>query len=146
SSPISMIDTVCQAYSDHQIIATLHPNEVYSTVDHTALDRLQKKYPNLTVQRGRTADLIKQCALIVTQNSGAAFTGYLFQKPTILFGKTDAHHIALGPDVLGTIPMIKAGVFDAYVYWYWQLMNINGGHPDCEAHILRDLRQSGWDI
>lgn len=146
ASPISMIESVCMAYPDRTVIATLHPNEVYSNADHRALDQLGLRYKNLTVQSGGTPDLIKTCALVVTQNSSVAFTGYLFHKPAILFGKTDTHHIALGSGALGSIPKIKAEVFDAYVYWYWQLMCINGGHPDCEAHIKRDLQQSGWDI
>lgn len=146
ASPIDMVKRVCDTHASRRIIATLHPKEDYTDVEMAALNALEAECDNLTVQTGGSLDLVKRCALVVTQNSGVAFTGYLFHKPAVLFGKTDVHHIAGWPDELGAEPEIAPEVFDVYVYWYWQQMCINGGHPDCDAQILRDLRQSGWDI
>jgi hypothetical protein len=71
------------------------------------------------------ADLLGRCDYIVTQNSSVAFNGYFFGKPSLLFRKTDFHHIAVQAEIdelaagFETAQKIQPD-YAAYVHWFWQ--------------------------
>ncbi|MDO5648354.1 hypothetical protein [Paracoccus sp. (in: a-proteobacteria)] len=74
ASPLKMIQAA--ARTGRPCIATLHPKEVYDDRDRAALDRLAARFPNLTIG-GDTARLLRDCAFVVTQNSGVGFDGLI---------------------------------------------------------------------
>ena len=80
---------------------------------------------------------------MVTQNSSAAFNGYFYGKPAVLFGKVDFHHIALGPDTMDRFED-HAPDYARYVWWFWQNQSINAGHPSAEQKIEDRFRTFGW--
>ena len=149
-SPIEMVKH-CLAQTECPVIATLHPNERYSTLEVQALEVLEKSHARLTVQIGGMNDLILGCDYIVTQNSSVAFSGYLFGKPALLFRKTDFHHISVQAD-LDDLAIGFAAVkrtepdYAAYVHWYWQKNSINAGRPEAEERIAARLRRFGWPV
>ena len=97
-SPLEMVEH-CLAQTSRQVVATLHPNEHYGKAEIAALERLEKAHKRLTVQSGVMSDLLGRCDYIVTQNSSVAFNGYFFGKPSLLFRKTDFHHIVVRADI-----------------------------------------------
>ena len=150
-SPIEMVLHVLTQDPDRPVIATLHPNEMYSDKDLSALDDLVKSQPRLTVKTGDMRALLQNCDYVVTQNSGAAFFGYFFGKPTVLFGRIDFHHIAANVQGLGveqafdqvqTLTPDYAG----YLHWFWQTMSINAGRPDAEDKIKQAMIRAGWPM
>jgi hypothetical protein len=150
-SPMSMIEAILKHDPTRQVIATLHPKEVYSEADIAALHLLETMHSSFELRAGGMEELLQGCDYVVTQNSSAAFDGFFFGKPAILFGQIDFHHIAASVHRLGL-----AGAFDAvhtitpdyakYIHWYWQTMSINAGHPSAEQKIKAAVSRAGWPM
>jgi len=147
-SPLEMVEH-CLAQTRLPVIATLHPNERYDRAEIAALTKLEKAHDRLTVQTGGMEALLAGCNYIVTQNSSVAFNGFFFGKPSLLFRKTDFHHIA----VKAAVEDLEAGFdavaraapdYAAYVHWFWQKNSINAGRPEAEEKIAARLRRFGW--
>lgn len=151
-SPIEMIRQTLEYGPKKPIIATLHPGENYTAEEFEALAELVEEHPELAVYENKEPkDLLPECDCVVTQNSAVAFAGYFWNKPAVLFGKIDFHHIALNVDRMGVKEAFKglAGhkpEFNKYIYWFLQIMSINAGRPEAEEKILEILRRRGWDL
>lgn len=150
ASPIDMLREVL-ARTDRPILATLHPNETYSDDERRALHDLAAASPRLTVQADGSAAALRACDMVVTQNSGLAFHGYVFHKPAMLFARADFHHIAGSVPEMGVEAAFDrlagpAPDFDGYLYWFLQEQAINAGRDDCGDRIIDALRGHGWKI
>jgi hypothetical protein len=150
-SPIDMIKATLKHESKRNIIATLHPSETYSKAELDALTTLTDTYDQLSVQAGKTDELLQGCDYIVTQNSSLGFHGYFLQKPLILFGKTDFHHIALNVGQAGVENAFAARAghapdYAAYLYWFLQKQAINAGRPETKATIRNVFLHHGWPV
>ena len=150
-SPVRMIEHVLEHDPNRKIVVTLHPNETYSPQELSALDALQARSSRLSVETGAMEHWLSACDYVVTQNSAAAFSGYFFEKPAILFAKIGIHHIAANVIDLGFEAAIR-GVMDrrpdyaGYIHWFWQKMSINAGRPDAEARVALIFRAAGWPV
>jgi len=150
-SPLEMLETTLQRCPEDQVLATLHPKEVYSAEEQRALERLRQRYSNLTIQTGGSVQALAQCRLVVTQNSAVAFSGLLFARPAVLFARVDFHHIAANINELGVEGAFRTveemcSNYERYVFWFLQKMAINAGRPSAEAKILSALRAGGWKL
>ncbi|SEQ86612.1 hypothetical protein SAMN04488092_11527 [Thalassovita taeanensis] len=150
-SPMEMLAAVLQHDPVRRVFATLHPNEVYSASELAGLDALCARFPRLSLQTGGMEEMLARCDYVVTQNSSAAFNGYFFGKPCILFARVDFHHIAANVFDLGRDEAFRAMSaplpdFAAYLWWFWQEMSINAGRPEAEHKIHAALRRGGWPI
>ncbi|MEQ6202952.1 hypothetical protein ABMC88_07835 [Sulfitobacter sp. HNIBRBA2951] len=147
-SPLDMV-RACLTHTDKPVVATVHPNEVYSAPEIAALEAMAKADPRLTVQRGGMDDLLPYCDYVVTQNSSVAFNGYFFGKSALLFRKADFHHIATlaeADDLTEGFAAVQTAAPDyaAYIHWFWQRNCINAGRPEAEETIAARLRRFGW--
>ena len=147
-SPVAMIESLL-ARDPRPVVATLHPRETYTPEDRAALAVLTERHARLTLREGGTMDLLRDCALVVTQNSGVALQGFFAAKPALLFAEIDFHHIA------GSVP--RDGLdrafarlddppppFTAYLYWYFKMNAINAEVPEMQEQIERRLFDHGW--
>lgn len=150
-APIDMVRSVLRHDPARNVIATLHPSEDYDAADLKALERLAWDEPRLSVETGEMHRHLLACDYVVTENSSAAFNGFFFHKPCVLFARIDFHHIAANVLTLG-----EAGAFarvldmqpdyDGYIHWFWQIMSINAGRPEVDAKIAEALRRGGWPV
>jgi hypothetical protein len=150
-APIDMVRSVLRHDPARNVIATLHPSEDYDAADLKALERLAWDEPRLSVETGEMHRHLLACDYVVTENSSAAFNGFFFHKPCVLFARIDFHHIAANVLTLG-----EAGAFarvldmqpdyDGYIHWFWQIMSINAGRPEADAKIAEALRRGGWPV
>ena len=150
-SPLEMIEHCLEHDPKRAVVATLHPKEHYSTQDLVDLDALKRRYPRLTIDTGNMAGYLRTCDYVVTQNSGAAFSGYFFEKPALLFAKIDFHHIAERADMKDLSKSFakvaaRAPAYDKYIWWFWQDQSINAGREDAEDKIAARLRRFGWPM
>lgn len=88
---------------------------------------------------------------MVSQNSSAAFSGFFFGKPAVLFGRIDFHHIAANVHDLGVDDALRIGPdlkpdYARYIHWFWQEMSINAGHPQAREKIRDILQRAGWPV
>lgn len=146
-----MIDTILEQDPSRKILIKPHPRESYSADEQAFIDTLTQS-PRISIAKAGTHSLLTHCAYVVTQNSALAFQGFLFQKPAILFAKSDFHHICQSiktPDQAADAfakTVNERPAFEKYIYWYLQLNCINAGRADVGAAILDMLRECGWDI
>lgn len=150
-SPLDMIRHCLTHLPDRKIIATLHPKEEYTASERAKLDVLARKHPNLEIATGDMVHYLQTCDFVVTENSSAAFNGFFFGKPALLFAGIDFHHIAVKADMddLQTSFDRVAGHapdYAAYVWWFWQSQSINAGKDDARDKIAARLRRFGWPI
>lgn len=148
-SPLEMIETVLKYDPKRKVIATLHPNEQYTPQEQTALENLVARNPRLSLEFGQMERLLTHCDYVVTQNSSAGFAGFFFEKPCVLFGKIDFHHIAtnvhaLGPEQALATVLDKSHDYEGYVWWFLQQMSINAGRPDAEEKVRDRFAAAGW--
>ena len=150
-SPIDMIKAVLRYDPDRHIIVTLHPHEVYSLAEQQALETLLGQHERLHALEGGSERYLQNCDYVVTQNSSIGFRGYFFEKPLVLFGQIDFHHIALNVGEIG-VQQAFAAVQDhapdyaAYLHWFLQSHAINAGRPEASDRIRRVLRDHGWPV
>ncbi|WP_088622556.1 hypothetical protein [Oceanicola sp. 22II-s10i] len=150
-SPLDMLRSVLRREPERPVVATLHPNEFYDEKDIAALERLEQDNPRLTVAFGEMERHLPGCAYVVTQNSAAAFNGYFFGKPAVIFARIDFHHIAanvmsLGEDAAFAQVREMRPDYAGYIHWFWQIMSINAGRPEAEDRIAKTLRGHGWPV
>lgn len=149
-SPIEMLFHTLTAEPNREVFAALHPNEHYSDAEMDALIALADDNPRLSIRTGGMEELLHGCDYVVTMNSAAAFNGFFFGKPCILFGRIDFHHIALmaRPDDLSAFDQIASHAPDyaRYLSWFWQEHCINAGRPDVRQQIRAALIRGGWPM
>ena len=149
-SPIEMLEHTL-AQSTCPVVAALHPKEVYSAEELTALERLAAQHPGLTLTMGQMERHLQNCAFVVTQNSAVAFSGYFFGKPALFFGQIDFHHIGVRADLADLGQCFAAAEraepdFAAYLWWFWQDNCINAGRAEADEKITARLRRFGWSV
>ena len=151
AAPLEMLKQVLMHDRERRVIATLHPKETYSAAERNALDLLVQQTPRLDIRVGGMAQLLARCDYVVTQNSSAAFFGYFFQKPAVLFGQIDFHHIAsnvLPPGAEAALAQAPCHEpdFAGYLHWFWQEQSINAGRETAPDRIRQRLINAGWPL
>ncbi len=149
ASPLEMIEAVIAHDSQRDIVIGTHPKESYSESDMAALEKIAQSHARVSVVSGQMEHYLPRCDYVVTQNSSAAFFGYFFHKPAVLFGQIDFHHIAANVHELGVEQALAQAPdmtpeFERYVWWFWQEQMVNAGREEAEAQIADRFRRAGW--
>ncbi|MTE00682.1 hypothetical protein GIY56_10310 [Paracoccus sp. YIM 132242] len=147
-SPVDMVESV--ARTGRPAIATFHPKEPPDAEDRRALDGLARRYPNLTIG-GDTAKLLRGCALVATQNSAVGFDGLILDKPLVLFGMADFHHVALNVADLGADAALARADrhrpdVAAYLDWFLRRTSLDMMAPDADDRMLAAMKKGGWPV
>jgi hypothetical protein len=150
-APIAMIDAVLTHDPERKVVATLHPRESYGPEDLAALDRLAERHPRFQVARTPSSRLLAGCDYVATMTSSVALKGYFLEKPAVLFGKTEFHHIASTVAALGPAEAIRRAPdlrpdFAAYLWWFFRVMAIRAQGRDADPGIRAALRRAGWPL
>ncbi len=150
-TPLQMIENVLEHDSRRPIVATLHPKETYSRAEIDQLHALARRFPRLRVETGQMQRWLTGCDYVVTQNSSAAFAGYFFEKPAVLFAQIDFAHIANQVRLMGAEEAIQSVTdsepdYSGYIHWFWQKMSINAGRPNAKDQIAKAFQRGGWPI
>ncbi|WP_263762453.1 hypothetical protein [Lentibacter sp. XHP0401] len=149
ASPLEMIEALLEAESKRSVVIGLHPKENYAASDIDALEKFEHRFERVSVVMGQMEQYLPGCDYVVSQNSGAAFFGYFFEKPVALFGKIDFHHIAANVHELGVeealarVPDMTPD-FERYLWWFWQEKSINAGRDEAEEQIAVRFKLAGW--
>jgi len=144
-----MVQTICAQDPMRKIIIKPHPKEAYCSEDKAVIAQLLA-LPHVELREQPMEALIAQCAYIVTQNSTAAFEGILHRKPSILFAKSDFHHIfptiKTPQDSPRAFARVKAKkmLFMKYLYWYLRMNAADIRRADAPAKIEEMLAEAGW--
>lgn len=151
SSPMQMLGHTLAHNPGKQVVATLHPGEIYTDAELATLDAFAIQHPRLKVQMGGMEELLPRCDYVVSMNSSVAFAGFFFRKPCVLFADIDFHHIAANVGTLGVSEAFEQvremrPDYAAYVWWFLQHMSINAGRPEANEKIRTRLMELGWPL
>lgn len=141
-APVEMLERILERDPQRDVVATLHPKEVYTPDEIRAVERLCERFPRLTLSDRDMVTCLTHCDYVVTENSSAAFSGFFFGKPALLFAGIDFHHIALGPEDFDRIASHDPD-YAGYIWWFWQEMSINAGREDAPLKVSLALRRCG---
>ncbi|HIP23171.1 MAG TPA: hypothetical protein EYG79_06210 [Rhodobacteraceae bacterium] len=151
ASARGMVETIRAQDPTRKIVLKPHPKETYSAADNVVIAQL-KQLPNVQLLELPIEALIANCAYIVTQNSTAVFEGILQRKPSILFAKSDFHHIfptvksaAEAPEAFARVEA-KNMLFMKYLYWYLRMNAADIRQANAPAKTLEMLAEAGWNM
>ena len=148
-SPIEMVRVLAERET-REIVVTLHPSEVYSEAERAAVAKLCD-HPRIMQSTAPLIDLLPRCDYVATQNSGVVISGFLLDKPAILFGQIDFHHIT------GSVPRdgldaafahLNADPPDyaRYLFWFFQSQALNVWRPDFPDRLKARLAAHGLEL
>ena len=148
ASPLQMVRDV--AATGRPCFATLHPKEVYDDQDRAALHDIAARHPNLTIG-GDTGALLRDCAFVVTQNSGVGFDALILEKPVVLYAQSDFHHIALNVAQMGADKALERAAnhkppFAKYLDWFLRRTSLDMMAPDADDRLLAAMKKGGWPV
>ena len=147
--PVDMIGEVLARF-DGEVVATLHPGETYDDEEIEALEQIARSDRRFSFMSQGSDEALRRCGRVVTQNSSLALHGFFLEKPAVLFGGADFHHIA-GSVRRDGIEAAFAKVeepldFVGYLHWYFQQDVLNASHESFDERLFARLREHGWKI
>lgn len=153
-SPIDMLRATAQRAEGRDVVVSLHPNSNHNVVQLAALSALCRAHPNIRIEDGPATRWIPGCHYIVTQHSGAAFEGFFWGKPAMLFEKVDFHHICAKPHAVGldgafeqiAEMALDPPPFEQYLAWFLRDNCVNPENPQAIKRVLAILRRRGWEL
>lgn len=154
-TPRQMIRALLDREDPRPVVVKPHPKEkTPETLEW--LTRQARKDPRLRVFLGNIHDLLAKADVVVTINSAVGIEAMLHEKPVVLCGDTDFHHICemvtRKRDLDGAIARAEARLaagdwpFRAYIGWYYGRMCHDPRAPDFGARVaakLADVSSSG---
>lgn len=145
-SPIKMVETLLER-EPRQLVLTLHPRENYSDAEKQAIARIAE-HPKVTRSDAPMSTLLAGCAYVATQNSAVVISGYLLNKPALLFGQIDFHHIAAsvhrdGLDKAFEKIERQSPDYARYLFWFFQEQALNVWRPDFPDRLNSRLADHG---
>lgn len=151
-TPRQMIRALLDRDDPRPMVVKPHPKEKnLETLDWLA--RQARKDPRLRVFQGNIHDLLARADLVVTINSAVGIEAMLHEKPVVLCGDTDFHHICemvrrkrdLDAAIARAEARLAAGEwpFLAYIGWYYGRMCHDPRAPDFGARVVAKLRAMG---
>lgn len=154
ASPLDMLVQVLAKSGGRRVVATLHPRETMTDWEKGALSRIAAQNPRLTVAEGPAEKWLPGCDYVVTQNSGAAFEGFFWHKPAVLFGRSDFHHICANVSALGVDGafaraeemLAEPPDFDRYLTWFIRDNCVNPANAYSPRRIVQTLARRGWTL
>ena len=154
AAPLDMLVAALSHAEGRRVIATLHPTAKLGDWEQGALTRIAADNPRLSIESGPATDWLPGCDYVVTQNSGAAFEGFFWGKPAVLFARSDFHHICANVGTLGVEGAFAEAErmladppdFERYLTWFIRDNCINPANAHSTRRIAAILGRRGWDL
>ncbi len=144
-----MVEATCAA-AQGPVIVKPHPREMETEVFDRLLD-IQTRHPNLHIALGNIHDIIATSDRVVTINSAVGIEALMHEKPVILCGRADFHHIAT---TVQTAKALTAALtapapgprYAKYLYWYFGQQCLDASAPDLAEQVLGRMRAAGYEL
>jgi hypothetical protein len=120
------------------------------------LGRQMHRDRRVALYHGNIHDLLAQAAVVVTINSAVGIEALVHEKPVILCGDCDFHHIC---ETVRSSDQMDAAIaraelrmhkgdwpFAAYLSWFFGQIAVDGRAPDRVDQVLRRVSAHGYDI
>lgn len=145
----TMVAATCAA-TDGAVIVKPHPREMDTALFDQLLD-MQKRHPKLHIALGNIHDIIAASDRVVTINSAVGIEALLHEKPVILCGRTDFHHIATTAETADQLARAlqsppPAARYAKFIYWYFGQQCLDASAPDLAEQVLERMRLTGYTL
>lgn len=148
-TPRQMVRALLDRDDPRPVVVKPHPKE-RNIETLNWLSRQARKDPRLRIFLGNIHDLLAKADVVVTINSAVGIEAMLHEKPVVLCGETDFHHICetvrrrsgMAAALARAEARAAAGnwPYRAYIGWYYGRMCFDPRAPDFGARVLAKLR------
>lgn len=145
----TLLRTVAEHAGDRTVVVKAHPISKQLDDAQLILKLLQEGLP-LVATDANIHDILRQCDVTVSYNSAVSIEGFLHNKPAILFGKSDFHHVVevvRRPDdfsIALEAALSKSVDYAKYVHWYFSKHTLSVEDWQIEAKILQAFERAGF--
>lgn len=144
----TMLETCLAADPTRPVIVKPHPREMEMTL-FDRLVALSERHKNLTISLSNIHDILARADQVVTINSAVGVEAYLHEKPVILCGQADFHHIATSAqtaDDLHVALTTPAPPVDhkRYLAWYFGRCCLDASAADLTSRLIARIRAQGY--
>lgn len=146
----TMLDTCLAHANGRRVVVKPHPREV-SIALFDRLVALQEEHPNLQISLANIHDILARADRVVTINSAVGIEAYLHQKPVILCGQTDFHHITTeATDTMSLAAALEQPApnvdYARYIAWYFGQNCVDAGSDKMVDQIMAKIRATGYNF
>ncbi len=146
----TMLRTVAQKADGRTVVVKAHPSANIREESELIFKLLQEGLDILPTD-ANIHDILAACDVTVSFNSAVSIEGFLHNKPAILFGQSDFHHVCHTvetPDQFSAmLPKALASTFDyaRFLYWYFNTFCFSLDDDALEEKLMRRFSMSGFD-
>lgn len=144
-----MLRAVAQYADGRPIVVKPHPVSGQNE-DRDMINRLIDAGLPLHPVTANVHDVLAQCDLTVSFNSAVSIEGFMHKKPTVLFGKSDFHHVAetvTSPDQFPDAikrAWSKTHNYADYLTWYFTNFCLAADDPRLDQKLLNIIEKIGF--
>lgn len=149
TSSEAMIRTVVAHAGDRAVVIQAHPG-FNSKAELKIIDDLRAEGVNFIPTDANAQDILKACAATVSFNSPFAIEGFLHEKPALLFGKSDFHHLCETVTEPDDFPAHLSRALAArhdykrFLHWYFSTFCLSLNSADLDARLLQTFADQGF--
>ncbi|WP_299424959.1 hypothetical protein [uncultured Shimia sp.] len=147
----TLLRTVAKHAGNRKIVVKAHPMSKQLDDVQLLLRLLQEGLP-LVATDANVHDILQQCAVTVSYNSAVAIEGFLHNKPAILFGRSDFHHVAETVEFPCDFPRALHSALNSqrnyakYLFWYFSQFAVSAEDWDLNERLLKRFEWAGFSV
>jgi len=145
----TLLRTVVEHAGGRRVVVKAHPISRQLDDAQLILKLLQEGLP-LEVTDANVHDILRQCDVTVSYNSAVSLEGFLHNKPAILFGKSDFHHVVevvRRPADYSTAleaALSKSLDYAKYLHWYFSKHTLSVEDWQIDNKIQQAFARAGF--
>ena len=145
----TLLRTVVAKAGGRPVVVKAHPFSRQLDDAQLILKLLQDGLP-LEPTDANVHDILHHCAATVSYNSAVAIEGFLHEKPAILFGKSDFHHVSETVKNVEDYPVAfeaalsKNVNYEAFLYWYFSSFTLSADDRLLEYKLQQVFEGAGF--
>ncbi len=145
----TLLRTVVENADGRPVVVKAHPFSRQLDDAQLILKLLRDGLP-LEPTDANVHDILHHCAVTVSYNSAVAIEGFLHNKPAILFGKADFHHVSETVKKVENYPaaleaaLSKNVNYEAFLYWYFSRFTLSADDRLLEHKLQQAFEEAGF--
>ncbi|WP_299546671.1 hypothetical protein [uncultured Tateyamaria sp.] len=147
--PDAMVRAVATHAEDRPVVIKAHPS-FNPKAEQQMIHALQAEGIDLIPTNANIHDILHSCAATVSFNSAVAIEGFLHNKPAILFGRSDFHHVCetvTDPDDFShhlSLALTGQREYKPFLHWYFNTFCLSLDSAALDAEILGIFADQGF--
>lgn len=145
----AMIRAVAKNSNGRPVVVKAHPVSNGEN-DRKLILKLLSEGLDLFLTEANIHDILSKCEVTVSFNSAVAIEGFFYNKPAILFGRSDFHHCCetvSDPKNFSEAlsrALTSSWNYPAYLYWYFTTFCFSLNDPEVDNAIMKRFNDVGF--